>query len=180
MSVASAPGPARRIALLGGESSGKTTLARALAEHLGTVWVPEYGRELWIERHGQLQQADLLQIARVQLQREEAALLSARRWLFCDTTPLTTLQYSLELFGQAEAELHRLACRPYDLSLLCVDDIPFEQDGWRRDAAFRHAQQDWTLDQLQQQGVTPVLLRGSLQQRIDTVLEALQGLCDLL
>jgi nicotinamide riboside kinase len=39
----------RRIALLGGESSGKTTLARALAQSLGTSWVPEYGRQRWEE-----------------------------------------------------------------------------------------------------------------------------------
>ena len=37
----------RRVALLGGESSGKTTLAIALAQALGTVWVPEYGRQRW-------------------------------------------------------------------------------------------------------------------------------------
>src|SRR5581483_9617149 len=36
---------ARRICLIGAESTGKTTLARALAEHYQTVWVPEYGRE---------------------------------------------------------------------------------------------------------------------------------------
>jgi hypothetical protein len=37
------------MALLGGESSGKTTLARALAQSLGTTWVPEYGRQRWEE-----------------------------------------------------------------------------------------------------------------------------------
>ncbi|MDJ0366002.1 AAA family ATPase [Hymenobacter sp. H14-R3] len=35
-----------RLVLLGAESSGKTTLATALAEALGTAWVPEYGRTL--------------------------------------------------------------------------------------------------------------------------------------
>ena len=33
-----------RVCLLGAESTGKTTLARALAERYGTVWNPEYGR----------------------------------------------------------------------------------------------------------------------------------------
>jgi AAA domain-containing protein len=37
----------QRIALLGGESSGKTALAARLADELDTRWVPEYGRELW-------------------------------------------------------------------------------------------------------------------------------------
>ena len=41
------PPAARRLALLGGESSGKTTLAIALAERLHVAWVPEYGRQRW-------------------------------------------------------------------------------------------------------------------------------------
>jgi nicotinamide riboside kinase len=40
----------QRVAFIGGESSGKTTLARVLAERLQTVWVPEYGRTLWEQR----------------------------------------------------------------------------------------------------------------------------------
>ena len=38
------PGPPKRACLLGGESTGKTTLARALADEYGTVWNPEFGR----------------------------------------------------------------------------------------------------------------------------------------
>jgi nicotinamide riboside kinase len=40
-------GLARRVVVIGAESTGKTTLAQALAENLGTVWVPEYGRWYW-------------------------------------------------------------------------------------------------------------------------------------
>jgi hypothetical protein len=36
---------AKRICLVGAESTGKTTLAQMLAERYQTVWVPEYGRE---------------------------------------------------------------------------------------------------------------------------------------
>ncbi len=35
----------RRVCVLGAESTGTTTLARALADHYGTTWVPEYGRD---------------------------------------------------------------------------------------------------------------------------------------
>jgi hypothetical protein len=34
----------KRVCLLGAESTGKTTLAAALAERFGTAWNPEYGR----------------------------------------------------------------------------------------------------------------------------------------
>ena len=36
---------AKRICIVGAESTGTTTLAKTLAEQLGTVWVGEYGRE---------------------------------------------------------------------------------------------------------------------------------------
>ena len=38
---------AKRVVVVGVESSGTTTLAEALAEHYHTVWVPEYGRFYW-------------------------------------------------------------------------------------------------------------------------------------
>ena len=44
----------RKVCVPGGESSGKTTLAAALAQELGSVWAPEYGRELWVEKNGAL------------------------------------------------------------------------------------------------------------------------------
>ncbi|HKY04356.1 MAG TPA: ATP-binding protein, partial [Blastocatellia bacterium] len=40
----------KRVCLVGAESTGKTTIARALAEYYKTVWVPEYGRE-YSEEH---------------------------------------------------------------------------------------------------------------------------------
>ncbi|MFN5157877.1 MAG: AAA family ATPase, partial [Betaproteobacteria bacterium] len=52
----------RRLALLGGESSGKTTLARALAGALHTSWVPEYGRQRWEELRETLSLAELVAV----------------------------------------------------------------------------------------------------------------------
>ena len=63
------------MALLGGESSGKTTLARALAAQLSTVWVPEYGRQRWEELRETLSANELLQVARKQVEWEEEQAL---------------------------------------------------------------------------------------------------------
>lgn len=136
-----------RIGILGGESTGKSTLAAALARDLGTTHVPEYGRDLWMESGGQLAFEDLLAIAREQIRREEAALLApaTRRFVFCDTTPLTTLFYSHEMFGRAAPELEALARRYYHHLIICADDFPFSQDGTRRDFTFRTRGQDWYL-----------------------------------
>jgi HTH-type transcriptional repressor of NAD biosynthesis genes len=52
-----------RLVLLGAESSGKTTLATALAEVLSTTWVPRYGRTLHEQKHGELAYVDPLTLS---------------------------------------------------------------------------------------------------------------------
>lgn len=155
-----------RVALLGGESSGKTTLAAALAEHFATVWVPEYGRELWERKRGALVPGDMPEIVRMQVAREEQALRRAHRFAFCDTTPLTTLFYSQAFFGQASAEVAAAAGRAYEVTLLCAPDFGFIQDGTRQDDSFRQRQHAWYLMELEIRGIAFTTLRGSLSERV--------------
>ncbi len=168
--------PVQRLALLGGESSGKTTLARALAQALNTVWVPEYGRHRWDELRQTLSTEELVQVARVQVQWEVEHALQAREWMICDTTPLTTLQYCLHDHADAPPELRQLARRPYDLTVLCLPDFGFVQDGCRRDDAFRQQQHDWTLARLADLGVVPLVVRGTVAQRVAQVMARISGL----
>jgi HTH-type transcriptional regulator, transcriptional repressor of NAD biosynthesis genes len=166
--------PARRLALLGGESSGKTTLARALAQQLHTAWVPEYGRELWERLRHTLSVDELLHVARHQVALEDAAAAQRGGWVVCDTTPLTTLQYCLHDHGHAPPELHALARRAYDLTVVCEPDFAFVQDGCRRDDGFRQAQHAWAQAQLQAQGVGYLLASGPVAERVAQVLAHLQ------
>lgn len=166
----------KRIALLGGESSGKTTLARALADALHTLWVPEYGRELWEQVRRTLRPAELVQVGRTQVEWEhehaQRAATQGARWLVCDTTPLTTLQYCLADHVDAPVELQDLASRHYDLQVLCEPDFDFVQDGCRRDDDWRRAQHDWTVAQLAVRGVAPLVVQGPVQRRLAQVLAA--------
>ena len=168
-------GAVRRLALMGGESSGKTTLARALAEALGTVWVPEYGRQRWEELRETLSVAELLAVARRQVALEDDAALNAEGWLVCDTTPLTTLQYCLHDHGQAPAELQTLARRHYDLTVVCEPDFGFVQDGCRRDDGFRSRQHAWTVQQLTAMDARWRAVHGPVVTRVAEVLQALQS-----
>ena len=170
------PAPARRLALLGGESSGKTTLARELATQLHTDWVPEYGREVWERLRHTLSVDELLHVARHQVALEDAAAARCRGWIVCDTTPLTTLQYCLHDHGEAPAELLALARRAYDVTVVCEPDFAFVQDGCRRDDGFRQAQHAWALAQLQAQGVRCLVARGPVAERVAQVLAHLQQL----
>lgn len=154
-----------RIAILGGESSGKTTLAQALARKLGCNWVPEYGRTLWERRQGVLHFEDMLAIAKEQI-RQERTLAQCKSPLICDTTPLVTEFYSQEMFGKVDPQLNVLSQRQYKMVFLCDGDFEFVQDGTRRDRAFRKRQQGWYIDQLNRRGVDFIVLTGSLQGRL--------------
>ncbi len=173
--MTSTPNTVRRMALLGGESSGKTTLARALAHRLTTVFVPEYGRQLWEELRETLSETQLLHVAQTQVAWEDEHARRAQGWLICDTTALTTLQYCLHDHGHAPPELRSLAQRRYDLFVMCEPDFEFVQDGCRRDDDFRAQQHDWTLRQLAGMKVTPVSVRGTVAQRVDQVLSCINN-----
>jgi HTH-type transcriptional regulator, transcriptional repressor of NAD biosynthesis genes len=172
--MAEVPRLVRRLALLGGESSGKTTLATALAAALHTVWVPEYGRALWERLRRTLTVDELAHVAQQQIEDEDRLAQRAHDWLICDTTPLTTLQYCLHDHGDAPATLRAMAQRRYDLVVLCDADFDFVQDGCRRDDAFRAEQQAWTVAQLAQLGQAFVRVAGPVTLRVQAVLQHIQ------
>lgn len=164
-----------RIGILGGESSGKSTLARTLAARLPHArCADEYGRERWVERDGRLDEGDLLHIARTQIGREERqALEDGCRLVVGDTTPLTTLFYCLENHGRAPPPLQDFATRHYDLLVLCEPDFDFVQDGTRRGDTFRRRQHAWYLERLAPRAVPVLRVGGPLETRVETVLRRL-------
>ena len=165
----------KKICILGGESSGKTTLAQHLAQRLQTVWVAEYGRQLWIEKNGRLEFEDMLKIALEQRLHEYELCKSANIWLVCDTCALTTLFYSKEMFNAADPLLEQMAQENYDYVFLCEPDFPFVQDGTRRDEIFRKRQHDWYVQQLSQRKIKFFRVSASIDERVEQVLSCLKN-----
>ena len=90
-------GAARRVCLLGAESTGKTTLAAALADEYKTLWNPEYGRvytEVGRVRGTPWESWELAHIARVHCWYEDFLAGYASRVLFCDTDAFTNVMLS--------------------------------------------------------------------------------------
>jgi NadR type nicotinamide-nucleotide adenylyltransferase len=160
-----------RVAILGAESSGKSTLAEALAVHYATVWVPEYLRE-FVDRHGRVPfEHDQAGIARTQLEREDAAAAIASRFLFCDTAPLMTAVYSRVYWGRMDAGLEALArAHDYALTLVAAPDCPWEPDGLQRDSdEVRQRVHRVLVESLEERAIPFVLVDGSLAQRMGQV-----------
>ena len=175
-----------RIAIVGAESSGKSTLATALAAHFGpaAASVAEYARSRWDAMGSSgFTYADMLPIAQKQVQLEEQALaaaLPANRWLLCDTTPLAALYYSLKSFDKAPLALWALSARDYDAVLLCAPDMPFVQDGQRSSDAFRQRQHVWFVQALAERDIAPAVLQGDVPARLKQALSAMANLNKLL
>lgn len=157
-----------RVAILGAESSGKSTLAGALAAHYGTVWVPEYLRE-FVETQGRVPyESDQVEIARIQMERENAAAAMATRFLFCDTTPLMTALYSGVYWGRVDAGLAAIdRMHDYAFTLVTAPDGPWVPDGLQRESeAVRQAVHERVLRTLNERAIGFELVTGSLQQRV--------------
>jgi HTH-type transcriptional regulator, transcriptional repressor of NAD biosynthesis genes len=161
----------KRVCLLGAESTGKTTLARLLAQRYGMFFVPEYGRE-YSERHAK-QLGDVWtteefrHIAGIQAAREDEAAGRATGLLFCDTDVFTTARFHEAYLGQVDPELERRArARRYDLYLLCGLDAPFVQDGWRDDGPHRVAMDRAYRRYVAETGSPWIELTGTVDERL--------------
>jgi nicotinamide riboside kinase len=135
-----------RIAILGAECSGKTSLAKSLADAFSkeypSAYVPEYLR-LFVDQENRTPRPDeQVGIAQKQqsLERTLANDLIKQHsnpefvLLFCDTTPLMTCIYSEVVFGSMDPELFRMAqAHDYDLTIFTQADFPWQEDGLQRD-----------------------------------------------
>ncbi|THE06469.1 cytidyltransferase [Microbacterium oleivorans] len=171
---------AARVVVLGAESTGSTTLAAALAAELGTMWVPEYGREYSEIRVGGLDapwrsdEFDL--IVDRQIAMEEAALRrTPAPVLVCDTDVLATALWHERYVGSAAPGIrHRAAGHRPALYVLTGDEIPFVQDGMRDGEHIRHAMQDRFREVLTGQPVPWLEVRGSVAERVAATLPAVR------
>lgn len=161
-----------RVIILGGESSGKTTLALALAKHLNTTWVPEYGRQVYDEQEGKLEPLHFDFIGDKQAEFEKVAASVANKVVVCDTNAITTYFYAIEMTGAARVKTiqNMLNCvRPWDVIYLCDPNINFFQDGTRRDTEFRNKGHEFYKTFLRDQGIPFKIISGTLTERVLTI-----------
>lgn len=127
------------ICLMGAECTGKTSLAQALAHHLGGPWVPEYLRDFCDEQGRVPVQAEQAQIMRSQFEREQQVLAQAPSgcaYVLCDTAPLLTAVYSAHYFSDHSLlECAHVLHQRYALTLLLNPDLDWAADGVQRDSA---------------------------------------------
>lgn len=196
---------AARVVLVGAESTGKTTLAAALAERLrarggawGEVrWVPEVGRDVTLDKLALASAEaslagrapprmedlvwvtdDFVTIARAQAAQEEQAARAGGPVLVCDTDAFATGVWHERYVGARDAgvEAEGRAARRHLYLLTHPDDVPFVQDGVRDGAAVRRWMTETFVERLQASGRRWQWLRGSGEERLGRALAAVDGL----
>jgi HTH-type transcriptional repressor of NAD biosynthesis genes len=159
----------KRVCLVGAESTGKTTLAGALAEAYETCWNPEYGRaytELGRDPTAPWTSAEFTCIARIQCWYEDCLAGSARGLVFCDTDAFTTALFHEIYLGEPTHAFDDLAERRYDLFLICGLDVPWRHDGIREFEDQRQWMHDRYLERARTSGTPWLLLEGSPEERL--------------
>ncbi|HVT84841.1 MAG TPA: AAA family ATPase [Chitinophagaceae bacterium] len=131
----------KKIAIIGPESTGKSTLCDQLARHYHTEWCPEYARDYLLKNGTNYSYDDLLVIAKGQIELEEKfetlvknkePNASEQRILFIDTDMYVMKVWCEFVFNKCHRFiLEQIAERNYDLYLLCNVDLPWVKDGLR-------------------------------------------------
>ena len=170
-----------KIVLYGPESTGKSSLAKALAEHYNTVYVEEFSRQYAAHKaqnNEVLTQADVLPIAIGQMELENASILRANRVLICDTDLLETLVYSQFYYDGYSPEILKKKAieNHYDLYFLTYIDLAWEADGIRDQPHNRDALFDQFLKALKEANKPYVIIKGSYEERLETCKKQIDNL----
>ncbi len=125
--------PIKKIAIVGPESTGKSTISPLLAKHFNVPWVPEYARYYCAGLTQPCTLQDEINMFYGQIALENAVLATTNTsFIICDTTFLTVKIWSDETLGQTPAiVLNALPKHPYDLYLLMDIDLPWQPDPLR-------------------------------------------------
>lgn len=163
----------KKIAIVGPESTGKSTITQQLAKHYNTLWVPEYARYYCAALTEPCNLQDEINMFHGQLALEDSILaISEKPLVFCDTTFITVKIWSDEVFGETPSiVLEALPVYHYDYYLLMDIDLPWQEDPLREFPHKReHFMSVWH-EELKRLNASYVVVRGT-EQRLNNAIDA--------
>lgn len=164
------------ISITGPESTGKSWLARSLADFYSEPWVPEYAREYLGKLKRPYDFNDILKIAQEQYAAELRLMKNAKDWLFCDTDFLVTHIWSKVKYGKSHLWIEEmLHSHKYHHYLLCNTDLPWEEDPLREHPGYRHELFEMYRFELQRLNLPFTIVSGQGNDRMTSALNVLQN-----
>jgi len=168
--------PIKKIAIVGPESTGKSTISKQLAKHYRVPWVPEYARYYCAALTADCTLQDETNMFIGQVALEESVLAVAETDLIiCDTTFLTVKIWSDEMLGETpQVVLDALAQKPYDFYVLLDIDLPWADDPLRDFPEMReHFMEVWHKE-LKSLNANYVVV-GGIEHRLQNVINAIDA-----
>jgi NadR type nicotinamide-nucleotide adenylyltransferase len=192
--------PLIKVAVIGPESTGKSTLCELLAQHYNTQWCPEFAREFLLTHGTDYSYDDLLYIAKGQLAMEdeytqslvgssESGINSSvqdselqtpnTKLLFIDTEMYVMKVWCEFVFGKCHRwVLDQIIERKYDLYLLCNTDLPWVKDELREYPDLKTRDQLYHIykDIMINQSTPWVDISGDYDERLQKAIKAVDQL----
>ncbi|GIJ96299.1 hypothetical protein CAPN001_08680 [Capnocytophaga stomatis] len=165
-----------RVAFVGPECTGKTTLSQTLANDFQTEWVPEFMRtylqKKWDEKRETCTWDDLEPIALGQILTENELIQKANKIIFCDTNLLELMIYSYIYYEKCPAQIEKYAIENhYDIIFLTNIDVPWQADDLRDKPNEREFMFSKFKQMLDEHNIKYVVITGNLEERLKTVKE---------
>ena len=162
-----------RIALIGPESTSKSTLSESLAKHYHTFWVPEYSRVYLKSLERPYTLNDILLIAKEQFKQEEELLPKANKFIFIDTELIVAKVWCEDVFHKCPDWIAQTLIEyPYDFYLLTYPDLPWQEDPVRENPHRRDFFYNWYERELKKINATYAVIKGSGAHRLKNAIRA--------
>lgn len=162
------------IAISGPESSGKTSLAIALARELGCAYIPEIAR-FYLKDKPNYTFEDVAHISHLQLQAlQKAKSVSNSTHIVLDSDHLVLEIWFQEKFKRLPSHWERYKdAWGIDFHVLCSPDIPWEPDPLRENPLDRDRLFLRYHELLESTETNFKVVEGKLEQRLEAVLNHL-------
>lgn len=162
---------------MGPESTGKTTLAKALAKHFKTLWVPEFAREFLTELDRPYEKKDLIDMAKGQLKAEKQYRKKAKNLLILDTDLFVIKIWSEFKYGTCDPWiLQQLAMDQANFYFLTHYDVPYEEDPLRESPGKRPELFKLYESALKEAGAPYFILKGPEEKRLDLAVKRINSI----
>jgi NadR type nicotinamide-nucleotide adenylyltransferase len=150
----------KKIVVIGPESTGKTTLTKALAKHFECDYIEEYARKFIDKLDRPYQKEDILTIAQKQIELEESQKTN-QPYLFLDTDLIVCKVWSQYKYGNCHPWiLQQIKTRKYHHYLLCDIDLEWQADTQRENPNNRKELFELYKKELIESGKSFSIIRG--------------------
>ena len=166
------------IAITGAESTGKSTLAKALATHYNVPFVPEFARSYVEQLHRSYTYDDVILIAQKQVEQYKEMVLQQPPLIILDTWLLITKIWLDVVYGKVPAWIEETIKETrIDTFLVCDTDLPWVPDNVRENGGTdREKLQKTYIQELQNYQFSYHLIKGDYEERKNAAVQVISSL----